>query len=94
LDIVAQTGNVAASSAAVAAREYGGGSKNDWFLPSKDELAQLYLNRATVGGFQVDSYWSSSEDDLNGARHQNFNGGTQLVNFKSYPFYVRPVRAF
>jgi hypothetical protein len=94
LEIVAQTGNVAASSAAVAAREYGGGSKNDWFLPSKDELAQLYLNRATVGGFQLDGYWSSSEDDLNGARLQNFNGGTQLVNFKSYPFYVRPVRAF
>ena len=92
LDIVAQTGNVAASSAAVAAREYGGGSKNDWFLPSKDELNQLYLARTTVGGFVAD-YWSSSEGDAIRAWSQSFTNGVQNVPSKTNPYYVRPVRA-
>jgi len=34
---------------------------NDWYLPSKDELYQLYLNRDKIGGFNSYYYWSSSE---------------------------------
>ena len=40
---------------------YRGGGYADWFLPSKDELYQLYLQKSKVGGFIRGGYWSSSE---------------------------------
>jgi hypothetical protein len=110
LRIVAQAGNVAASSAAVLAQEYGGGSKSDWFLPSKDELNELckYARTQTTGdtavicdntgtlrvGFWPSAYWSSSESGTNLAWAQLFNSGYQGNGTKSSAYYVRPVRAF
>jgi len=95
LAIVAQTGNEAGSSAAVAARGYGGpNSLSDWFLPSKAELNQLYTERISVGGFVDDFYWSSSERDAITAWGQYFTNGNQDFGWKDSAFYVRPVRAF
>jgi hypothetical protein len=98
LDIVAQTGNVAASSAAVAARGYtptvSGITYSDWYLPSKAELNELYIRKASVGGFVDSNYWSSSEYDASIAWGQIFNGGNQYNAYKFYEYYVRPVRAF
>ena len=39
-------------------------------------------------------YWSSSEADDDKAVGQNFANGNQDGNAKSFPYYVRPVRAF
>jgi len=95
LAIVAQTGNEAGSSAAVAARGYGGpNSLSDWFLPSKAELNQLYTERISVGGFVDDFYWSSSERNAITAWGQYFTNGNQDFGWKDSAFYVRPVRAF
>jgi hypothetical protein len=102
LDIVAQSGNVAATSAAVAAREYtptvSGVTFSDWYLPSKAEFSELFLKRAIVGGFTVNFYWSSSEStvpgDTFGAYFQDFGINGALIYPKSNAVHVRPVRAF
>ena len=75
--------------------------KDDWFLPSKDELNELFLERVSVGGFSTDNYWSSSERVV---PHFNRASG---YGFDPDPFFggpndpvkwfvasVRPVRAF
>jgi hypothetical protein len=81
-------------SAAKLCRDYTGGGLTDWFLPSKDELNKLYTQKAAVGGFADDFYWSSSENDATDAWHQNFSLGSQYHDTKDYDFRVRAVRAF
>ena len=81
--------------AANAASSYNGGGKSDWHLPSKDELNQLYSQKATVGGFAESSYWSSFETSASGAWAHAFNNGGQIPDLgKQFNSYVRPVRAF
>jgi hypothetical protein len=67
---------------------------SDWHLPSLDELNKLYINRASIGGFANDYYWSSSEFDYTEAWIQGFSNGLQLHDFKFNEYYVRAVRAF
>jgi hypothetical protein len=96
LDIQNQNGNVAATSAAVEAMAYRGSGLADWFLPSQGELDQLYSQKATVGGFVANRYWSSSEYTgvSLAAWFQSFDVvAVDGVN-KNNSYYVRPVRAF
>jgi hypothetical protein len=96
--IILQGNSDTATSAAALADSYTstgpGGTYDDWYLPSKEELNQLYLNSAAVGGFANGRYWSSSEGANNYAWDKNFNDGTQYGLNKDQPGYVRPVRAF
>lgn len=80
--------------AANSAAAYQGGGKTDWFLPSKDELAQLYIERNTAGGFMGHHYYSSSEEDATNVWVQSFGDGLQYGDTKVGTFFVRPVRAF
>ncbi len=66
----------------------------DWFLPSKGELNQMYINRVAVGGFSAHYYWSSSEFNAFFAWTQSFDLGARSDSAKLYDQYVRPVRAF
>jgi len=70
------------------------GSYSDWYLPSKDELYKLYLNKVTIGGFADATYWSSSEKNVFGAWIQYFYSGSQGLDGKSVDKRVRTVRAF
>ena len=77
---------------------------SDWFLPSEDELNQMYLNigmgnalgLGNIGNFAYEYYWSSSYNYSSGsAISQNFgNGYGQWAPVHSNYFHVRAVRAF
>ncbi|HEX7405654.1 MAG TPA: hypothetical protein VF307_07005 [Candidatus Nanopelagicaceae bacterium] len=82
------------SGAGVLAHSYHGGRKSDWFLPSRNELHAMYVNRAVIGGFGVGVYWSSSENDANGAWVHYFKTDNEYLRFKGIPNSVRPIRAF
>jgi hypothetical protein len=91
--IIAQNG-AGTSYAAGLARSYAGGGYSDWFLPSKDELNKLYLNRVAIGGFGTARYWSSSEHSMLYGWAQDFPGGTPDFWSKFSAYRVRAVRAF
>jgi len=67
---------------------------DDWFLPSKDELNKLYLNRVAIGGFASVFFWSSTESINNEAWGQFLGSGNQADYGKNNTYYVRAVRAF
>ena len=70
------------------------GGHDDWFLPSKDELNKLYLNKIAIGGFANPGYWSSSEDGNGNAWIQYFDTGALNSIAKKLECHVRAVRAF
>jgi len=82
------------------------GIYGDWFLPSKDELNAMYLNKAAInttaianGGnaFADNYYWSSTEQGSylgETAWSQLFLDGYQSQIGKSIGFPVRAVRSF
>ena len=100
--IIAQNGANDTSYAAGLARAYRGGGYSDWYLPSKDELNKLYLNRVAIGGLGPMNglcywYWGSSQsaDAAGNAWGEFFGDGSQgLYSGKTSPGRVRAVRAF
>jgi len=102
--IIDQGNSNSATSAAALAASYSpvvnGSTVNDWFLPSENELAQVWTQR-TVIGFSASgaNYWSSTSTGNQNGRYFMFEGGTGpgqasgLVK-STATVYVRPVRAF
>jgi len=80
-----------------------GKTYGDWYLPSKEELNLMYLNKSVIdataianGGsaFSFNIYWSSSEIINVSAWVQDFGNGNQSSGPKLHSNRVRAVRAF
>ena len=104
IDILA--GCSQASIAAIICDTLTLGGYSDWFLPSKEELNEMYLNLYIqgLGSFVVNSgigsarYWSSTQYNRNSAWTQQFydtsTDGFQAENGKDNLGYVRAIREF
>jgi len=93
--IIAQVGNVGSYAAKLCA-DLAVNGYDDWFLPSKDELNQIYINRSYLDGIvEWEEYWSSSVTDAYiDPWYQNLTNGSQM---EANPFSmknVRPMRQF
>lgn len=69
---------------------------SDWYLPSKDELNEMYLAKSYISGLDIyNNYWSSSQYNDNCAWVQFFLNGTQSeLGEKDQLYRVRPIRTF
>lgn len=77
---------------------------DDWYLPAKSEMAELYEQRVVVGGFADDFYWTSTENNIETSNRRdslawyvNFTdslSGYSNCNYKNYEARVRAIRAF
>ena len=86
-------------AAAEACRTYGDNTGyDDWFLPSRGELALMYTNRNTIGGFDTSegrSYWTSSAPGTSSAYGIRFDTGNLTpYNRNNIKCKIRPIRAF
>lgn len=80
--------------AALECREFSLNGFDDWFMPSKDELNEMYQQKEMIGGFKPFAYWSSTEVSVSRAWFQNFGTGQQVKTQKIYSYSLRPVRYF
>jgi len=98
--IIGQNGHT--NSAAKLCVNYSttGTSAGDWYLPSIDELSQIYYNKYQINkalnlnsfGF---TYWSSTEYQSGHAWARYFyDGASTYLNNKSNLYRVRAIRAF
>ena len=98
-EIVRMCGTLNSAARLCANYTYGGYS--EWFLPSKDELNQIYLQADKIGGIdKTDLYWSSTEysgttiTDQNIAWLQLFIDGSYREARKNEVYRVRAIHYF
>jgi hypothetical protein len=74
-----------------------GATFTDWYLPSEDELREMWVNRSRIGDLPPVDYWTSTEADPDDFRHMYAGDGSFYTNGYSKSDRtrkVRPIRAF
>ena len=81
--------------AAKACVDYRGGGKNDWFLPSTEELIAMYKQNSLLN-LKARYYWSSTQYYSRGEYAELYNTGENRYGMwdKDKELNVRPIRAF
>jgi hypothetical protein len=70
------------------------GGYDDWLLPSRDALVQMYNNRIILGLEMLGTAWSSTEEGGCCATALNFLDGTLYTRYKDNNHVVKPIRVF
>ncbi len=80
-------------SAAKVANDYSLNGYDDWYLPSQDELAELFKQKAVVGGLTNSVWWSSTQGTSNDAFAQSPGQAGGSIG-KDNVYAVRVIRSF
>jgi len=96
--IIAELGSET-GKAAQACVNYANNGFKDWFLPSKDELYQIFDKRNYIGNIDINSYWywSSTENYNNSyqSTYYRYSSGIKDGNTsRNDTCHVRAIRAF
>jgi hypothetical protein len=75
-------------------RDYRGGGKSDWYIPSTGEMNELFKAQALIADVSVSSYWSSTLAPVYGAWDQVIPIGINYTSDETNASSVRPIRAF
>jgi len=66
---------------------------SDWYLPSLNEMLQMYAHR-NVLGYPTNVYWSSTESGWDKAYVVNLNDGGNGTYLKNNTYHLRAIRSF
>jgi hypothetical protein len=96
LDIINQ-GCLSQNGGLIAAEITLNNNYNDWYLPSQDEMEQIYFSLCSQNNENAicdGQYWTSTQVDENDAVVTNMGNGISSASYKHNSYLIRPIRTF